>query len=266
MRRIRKQYTEHYTVIDNQILNDTKISFAARGLFSYLWAQADTFDFYVSAIVKQSDKDGRTKVQNYIDELEERGYLKRTEKRVKGQFSGYEWLLSDHRMIDDEEVEEEQVEQKVKSIPVEPQPENIEADKTDNGLTVDEKTATVNQQLISTKKTSTKEINTNNNKYQYSSLSNINTESIKHCGTYPQRKREKDIAKDDFLATMVVSTFAKDGISVSDREFERIAVAVAHKDAGDVRGELDKTSIFATSYPVGFFISCVNNLPDAEVA
>ncbi|MBD5429682.1 hypothetical protein [Lactobacillus sp.] len=233
MRRIKKQYTRHFTTIDNQVLNDSKISFGAIGLFSYLWAQADTFDFYISAIVKHSDKDGRTKVEGYLKELEMRGYLTRTKKRVKGQFNGYEWILTDH------------LPQRKSS-----KAENTISVKTDDGKTVDGKSAAVNKQLINTNQTITNQINTKSNNNQ--SLSN-NTE------------REKE-NKNYFLAQMVKLQFESCEISVSDKELDKIAIAVANKNARAVHDELYKALALSNQYPVGYFLSCVNNLPDMEVS
>lgn len=246
MRRIRKQYTRHFTTIDNQVLNDSKLSFGAIGLFGYLWAQADTFDFYISAIVKHSDKDGRTKIEGYLKELEKRGYLTRTKKRVKGKFNGYEWLLTDHLTKSPQRTK--------------PKTENTASDKTDVGKTVDGKSAAVNEQLINTNQTITNQINTNSNNNQ--SLSN-NTESNKDSGTNLQQPEREN--KNYFLAQMVKLQFENCEISVSDRELDKIAIAVANKNARAVHDELYKTLALSNQYPVGYFLSCVKNLPDMEV-
>lgn len=248
MRRIKKQYTTHYTTIDNQVLNDSKLSFGAIGLFGYLWAQADTFDFYISAIVKHG-KDGRTKVEGYLKELETRGYLTRTKKRVKGKFNGYEWLLTDHLTKTPQRSE--------------PKTENTAADKTDVGKTVDGKTATVNEQLINTNQIIPNQINTKFNNNQ--SLSN-NTESSKDSRAnqqQPEREKEK---KNYFLAQMVKLQFENCEITVSDKELDKIAIAVANKDARAVHDELYKALALSNQYPVGYFLSCVSNLPDMEVS
>lgn len=97
--RIKKQYQKGFTTVDNLVLNDTKLSWKAKGLFVYLWSQSDEWDFYESEVVKHStDKLGSLK--SGLKELEHQGYLKRQILRDdKGKFKGNEWVLSDNPMF-----------------------------------------------------------------------------------------------------------------------------------------------------------------------
>ena len=97
--RIKKQYQKGFTTVDNVVLNDTSLSWKAKGLFVYLWSQADEWDFYESEVVKHStDKLGSLK--SGLKELEHQGYLKRQILRDdKGKFKGNEWVLSDNPMF-----------------------------------------------------------------------------------------------------------------------------------------------------------------------
>lgn len=97
--RIKKQYQKGFTTVDNVVLNDTNLSWKAKGLFVYLWSQSDEWDFYESEVVKHStDKVGSLK--SGLKELEQQGYLKRKRTRdEKGKFIGNKWILSDNPMF-----------------------------------------------------------------------------------------------------------------------------------------------------------------------
>ena len=99
MVRIKKQYTKGFTTINNDILNDTELSFKAKGLFSYLWSLPDDWVYYETEVAKHST-DGRGSVRSGLKELEEKGYLKRgRERNEKGQLVNADWKLADTPMF-----------------------------------------------------------------------------------------------------------------------------------------------------------------------
>lgn len=99
MVRIKKKYTKGFTTINNDILNDTELSFKAKGLFSYLWSLPDDWVYYETEVAKHST-DGRGSVRSGLKELEEQGYLKRGRKRNdKGQLVNADWQLADTPMF-----------------------------------------------------------------------------------------------------------------------------------------------------------------------
>jgi hypothetical protein len=84
----RKNY---FVVVDKEMINDTRLSWKAKGLMLYLLGQSDGWQFYESEITTHS-KDGRDSTSNGLNELEEYGYLRRTPIRnEKGQFIGKRW-------------------------------------------------------------------------------------------------------------------------------------------------------------------------------
>lgn len=94
--KIVKKYSEKYTVVDNHIINDERLSWKARGLFMFLWSRPSDWSFFETEVEKHSKKDGRSSLRSGIKELEECGYIKR--KRVrnqKGQVSTSYWELCD---------------------------------------------------------------------------------------------------------------------------------------------------------------------------
>lgn len=98
--RIKKQYQKGFTTVDNLVLNDTKLSWKAKGLFVYLWSQSDEWDFYESEVVKHST-DKIASLKSGLKELEQQGYLKRQRKRDdKGHLKENEWILSDNPMLE----------------------------------------------------------------------------------------------------------------------------------------------------------------------
>jgi len=65
-----------FTQVSNEIFNDEKLSFKAKGLYGFLMSKPDGWNFEANRIAGQS-KDGRRAVLNGLTELEENGYLVR---------------------------------------------------------------------------------------------------------------------------------------------------------------------------------------------
>ena len=77
------------------MVQDSSLSWKARGIFIYLWSQANEWQFYVSEIAKHST-DGERALRSGLKELEEKGYLKRVHRQSNdGSFDGMDWILSD---------------------------------------------------------------------------------------------------------------------------------------------------------------------------
>lgn len=94
MVKIKKQRQKNFTIIDNKVLQDTELTLKAKGLFAYLWSQADEWNFYETEVVKHS-KDGISSLRSGIHELEKRGYLQRKRTRIKGKLKDSVWILSE---------------------------------------------------------------------------------------------------------------------------------------------------------------------------
>ncbi len=78
--KVEKIRCKGFTVISNDVLNNTALSWKAKGLFAYLWSQSDLWDFYEVEVLKHST-DGRASLRAGLKELEEHGYLKRYRNR-----------------------------------------------------------------------------------------------------------------------------------------------------------------------------------------
>lgn len=93
MGKMHKVYDKNYTVLDNTILRDNRLSLQAWGLFTYCWSMPDDWVFYEDELLKHfTNRKGS--MQTARDELEKFGYLKRKRNRnSKGQFTDPDWLL-----------------------------------------------------------------------------------------------------------------------------------------------------------------------------
>ena len=95
MARLIKQDRGNDTNTSNKVIRDKRLTWKARGVFNYLWSQADNWQFYVAEIANHA-KDGVKSTRSGLDELEKYGYLKRINRHDKsGSFDGMDWILSD---------------------------------------------------------------------------------------------------------------------------------------------------------------------------
>lgn len=96
MARLIKKDRGNYTNVSNTLIRDKRLSWKARGIFIYLWSQANEWQFYVSEIATHAT-DGERALRSGIKELETYGYLKRVHSHSdSGSFDGMDWVLSDH--------------------------------------------------------------------------------------------------------------------------------------------------------------------------
>lgn len=97
----RTHKTKNYTIIDNRILYDKNLSWKAKSILFYALAQADTWQFYKSEMMKHS-ADKETALDNGLKELKKFGYLKISRSRdKKGKFGDYIWNWYETPQIDD---------------------------------------------------------------------------------------------------------------------------------------------------------------------
>lgn len=91
---IRQKRKDRFSIINNKIIEDKKISFKARGLLIYMLSKPDDWKFYPDELAKHSDKDGVKAINTALQEMESVGYLVRKRKRDnKGHFKGIDYLL-----------------------------------------------------------------------------------------------------------------------------------------------------------------------------
>lgn len=95
MPKLIKQDRGNYTNISNIVVRDSRLSWKARGIFIYLWSQANEWQFYVNEIATHAP-DGERSLRTGLKELEKYGYLERTHRHNdEGNFDGMDWILTD---------------------------------------------------------------------------------------------------------------------------------------------------------------------------
>lgn len=98
-------YTQgNYTIVSNEVTRDNSISLSARGLLIFmLGCKEDTWEFSVAKLIKNTNT-SRTKIENALEELENAGYLKRTQtKNDRNKFGKNEWIISEIPNLKDDE-------------------------------------------------------------------------------------------------------------------------------------------------------------------
>lgn len=139
---IREKKERDYTVINNTVLKDERLSWKAKGVFCYLLSLPEDWVIYQSELLKHST-DGRESLRNAINELEEYGYLIIDKKRdEKGHFTAIYKIIENPN-------------------------EKTESGKTESENPTREnrhgKTESENPTLLNTNKQNTNELNTNEN-------------------------------------------------------------------------------------------------------
>lgn len=95
MARLIKKTNKNYTNVSNVLTRDKRLSWKARGIFLYMWSQADNWQFYVKEIATHAT-DGERSLTSGLKELEKYGYLVRKHRIAKhGGFDGMDWILTD---------------------------------------------------------------------------------------------------------------------------------------------------------------------------
>lgn len=99
MVRIYRQKSNHVTIVDQSLIRDNRLSWKARGIFMYLWSQADSWEFNELEVSRHAT-DGRDSLRSGLKELESVGYLDRKRERDdKGRVGSSKWILHEKPML-----------------------------------------------------------------------------------------------------------------------------------------------------------------------
>lgn len=85
----RIQKTSNYTVLSNDLLCDTSITFEARGLLCYLLSKPHNWEVRFNDLIAASPA-GMRVVRRIVSELEEHGYMKR--QRIHKDDGSFSWI------------------------------------------------------------------------------------------------------------------------------------------------------------------------------
>lgn len=246
MPKLKKVYTEKYTVISNRVLDDEELGWKAKGLFVYLWSRPDTWNFYVSELVKHS-KGSRDQVMTGLKELERHGYLLRDRDRNEsGQYlSTSTWLLSD-------EPNESWIKQNTEKS-AKPKSEN----PTQENPTLENPTL----------------LNTNNNKYlnnkvlSYSSLSKSpsktkTVDNSKSIAIVDEREKEKLNQIMTYYQTQIKNwrpDCTQSVLPLSASEQARMLKAIKPYTFEQVEEDIVNAAITETRNPVAYLVAVLTN-------
>lgn len=86
-----------FTIVPNQAIND-KLSWAARGMLLYLCSKPDDWEVNITDLFKQTTgsakRSGRDAVRSIMKELIECGYMRKSQKNIKGVFQNADHEVS----------------------------------------------------------------------------------------------------------------------------------------------------------------------------
>ena len=81
-----------FAQIDRTALNDSSLTWQAKGLLAYMLSMPDDWSYYVTELSKHS-KSGRDATSTALNELIKAKYVYRIAKRDKGKFKGYDYFV-----------------------------------------------------------------------------------------------------------------------------------------------------------------------------
>ncbi len=90
---IRVEHSKDYTIISNSAIRDRTLSLKSRGLHHLLLSYPNGWEINIEHLSGQSEKDGKDAIASALKELEQAGYLTRTQVREKGKIAGYQSII-----------------------------------------------------------------------------------------------------------------------------------------------------------------------------
>ena len=94
--RINKNKDNPYVQMDKRAIQDSNLSWKARGILAYLLSLPDDWKIYTTELIKHSP-DGEAALRTGMKELEDQGYLIKENTRNKGgKFMGCDYTVIEH--------------------------------------------------------------------------------------------------------------------------------------------------------------------------
>ena len=90
--RVQKNKENPYVMINKSCLNDVNLSWAAKGLHSYLLSLPDDWEIYVDELIKHTSA-GRDHTYRVVNELLEHGYMEKVQYRCEGKILGLNYTV-----------------------------------------------------------------------------------------------------------------------------------------------------------------------------
>ena len=90
--RVQKNKENPYVMINKSCLNDANLSWAAKGLHSYLLSLPDDWEIYIDELIKHTSA-GRDHTYRVVNELLEHGYMQKVQYRCEGKILGLNYTV-----------------------------------------------------------------------------------------------------------------------------------------------------------------------------
>lgn len=168
--RVQKNKDNPYVMINKECIKDDNLTWAAKGLHTYLLSLPDDWTIYVNELVKHTSA-GRDHTYTVIRELIKFGYMQRFEYRYKGQVISSEYIVYETAI----DVDESRLTKKMATII------KVEKDSEGNYIPFDENVEKTTLEpntdytdLDKTDSINTKLLNNNNN----NKLSKLNNDKV----------------------------------------------------------------------------------------
>lgn len=87
-------FDDHFTQIPNEWLRDSRLSFKARGILALLMSHRQGWSLSIETLAKQN-LEGKDAIRTAITELEDAGYLQRSQANEGGRFGEAIWITKD---------------------------------------------------------------------------------------------------------------------------------------------------------------------------
>lgn len=92
-------FDDHFTQIPNEWLRDSRLSFKARGLLALVMSHSKGWSLSINSIAEQN-QEGKDAIRSAISELEEFGYLSRSQVNEHGRFGEAVWITNEPNATD----------------------------------------------------------------------------------------------------------------------------------------------------------------------
>ena len=92
--RSRHTFDDHFTQIPNAWLRDSRVSFKARGLLALIMSHRSGWNISIQSLA-DNNQEGKDSIRSAIRELEDAGYLTRSQVNENGRFGESLWITSD---------------------------------------------------------------------------------------------------------------------------------------------------------------------------
>ncbi len=89
---IKRQNRTNYTTLSNEVVEDSRLSYEALGLLTYLLSRPEDWEVHIDQL-RARTKIGRDKLYRIVGELQDAGYMKHERERSRGVVTGGRWIV-----------------------------------------------------------------------------------------------------------------------------------------------------------------------------